>query len=156
MSPSDVLPPVYIESRLAAEEAKRRAQEEKEVQQAQARTSALLAAAERRLNNISLTHEVQQQNERLRARNLTQAMFQHSSNQRPTSSGFLGTVYQGFMRASGSAASSQPASAVTTPTNEKCEPLMKTRGYTEKEIAEKKRDADIVSCVIIDEIVQVH
>lgn len=151
MSPVEILPPTYLESRLAAEAAKRRAQEEKAAMASKPSARESNGLKENNTTSIKVPTIPLQPNERFRPHNLTQAMLQRPSLSRPASSGFLGNVYQGFVRAAHSAPPSHHGSTVTTPTFEKAEPVMKLTPEMEKMIAEKKRDADIVctSCSLL-------
>jgi len=120
MFPGDYLPSVYCEDRAAADEAKRlaRLQQEHALQQAQ---------------KVASQKGAQMQNQ-----NLNQS-----------TSGLLGTFVQGLMPGFGprsattSPSQSQASTPLPTPRQEKTAASMSEE--MEKLIAEKKRDADIVS-----------
>jgi len=120
----DHLPPTYIEERLAADEAKRLAALQQEAIQQRAQ---------------------QAQKQQITPRNLTQALLQRPPLSRPNSSGFLGGIYQGFVRAASASPSPLPSPGATpcaTPPPGQVKPVMSAEA--EKLIAEQKRDADIV------------
>ncbi|TKA47996.1 hypothetical protein B0A54_01487 [Friedmanniomyces endolithicus] len=120
----DHLPPTYIEERLAADEAKRLAALQQEAIQQRAQ---------------------QAKQQQITPRNLTQALLQRPPLSRPNSSGFLGGIYQGFMRAASASPSPLPSPGPTpcaTPPPGQVKPVMSVEA--EKLIAEQKRDADIV------------
>ncbi|KAK0306597.1 hypothetical protein LTR82_016255 [Friedmanniomyces endolithicus] len=119
----DHLPPTYIEERLAADEAKRLAALQQEAIQQRAQ---------------------QAKQQQITPRNLTQALLQRPPLSRPNSSGFLGGIYQGFMRAASASPSPLPSPGPTpcaTPPPGQVKPVMSVEA--EKLIAEQKRDADI-------------
>ncbi|KAK3625433.1 hypothetical protein LTR56_020436 [Elasticomyces elasticus] len=119
----DLLPPTYIEERLAADEAKR------------------LAALQQEM----LQHKAQQAREQqITPRNLTQALLRRPPLSRPNSSGVLGGIYQGFVKAA-SAGPSPLVSPLSTPCATPPPGMNKQVNSAEMErlIAEQKRDADI-------------
>lgn len=126
MFPVDTLASSYCEERAAADEASRIMKQE---QEAAKKTQQPAQAA---------------------PQNLTQAFLQRPPLSRPGSSGFLGNIFQGFVKA---AATTPPMSQSATPTTSNVEDAAgvnptSLKAEIEKLRAEQMRDADYVRCAL--------
>lgn len=127
MFPVDSLPTAYCEERSAAEAARLAARQQEEV--------------------LRKAQQAKQQPQQLEPQNLTQAVLQRPQLARP-GAGVMGNIFQGFVRAASASPSRSPShTPAPTPSQEKSASasMAAVSEEMEKYIAEKKRDADIVS-----------
>ncbi|KAK5119812.1 hypothetical protein LTR85_007138 [Meristemomyces frigidus] len=134
MFPAESFPAAYCEERAAADEVKRVAR-----QQHQEAAKKTQAAASPQTQSTQLATP----------QNLTQAFLQRPPLTRPNSSGFLGNIFQGFVRAaSASPSSSSSSSQSATPVTGDAKGAMgvnamRLTAEMEKLKAEQNRDTDI-------------
>lgn len=131
MFPVESLPSAYYEERANTDAAKRMAQQQQEALR-RAQQVALQKSAQAVAHNAS-----QAQPQHL----MPNSHLQRPQLSRPASSGFLGNLFQGFSRSA-----TPTCTPAGTPSIEKKEPVcIPLSDEMERLIAEKKRDADIVS-----------
>ncbi|KAI5365085.1 hypothetical protein Slin15195_G046220 [Septoria linicola] len=126
MFPVESIPAAYHEEREAADSAKRLAHLQQQQAKAQA---ASVAAALRNAQQDKAS---------------TQTLLQRPPLSRPASTTVLGNIFQGFVRSSQSPPPARgAASGCTTPVTTPPAKLI-TQADLERQMAERKRDADIV------------
>ncbi|KAK4565857.1 hypothetical protein LTR86_003706 [Recurvomyces mirabilis] len=131
MFPVESLPAAYLEERSAADQERFAKLQQEAMQRAQDQ--------QKRLQQPQ--SQQQQQQQRIPTpHNITQQLLQRPPLSRPNSSGVLGNIFQGFVKAA-SASPSPCQSTCTTPTPGQAKQI--TTAELERIVAEQKRDADI-------------
>ncbi|KAK5116164.1 hypothetical protein LTR62_008490 [Meristemomyces frigidus] len=130
MFPGEMMPASYIEDRTAADDA--------------ARFAKLQQEAMRRAQEQQKATQAQQQQQRTpyTPQNLTQQLLSRQPMASPGSSGLMGNIFQGFVRAA-SASPSPSQSQCTTPTPAQSHTMQITVAEMERRMKEKERDAQV-------------